>query len=133
MKKPHFLILFLATTGLLTCTNTAPEPGESEKPEYIYEMVLDSTMTGSTAGKIVDLKGFREFAIMARFEGPANAEFDFELGYDGITVFRETIQLNEAGWTNFAKTYNVFAPEVGLAVYHPPAGTHARISFYAGE
>ena len=109
-----------------------PKPLPIEKKSF-FEMVMDETISESKAGKPVNLDGFREFSVLARFEGNANETFAFEIYFDGITAIREEITLNGGGWINFAKVYSVYAPKVGLAVYNPPAGLKVRISFYAGR
>jgi hypothetical protein len=109
-----------------------PKPLPLEK-NSLYEMVMNETISDSKGGNPVNLDGFREFSLLARFEGPANATFAFEIYFDNITVVRENIELNAGGWINFAKIYPVYAPKVGLAVYHPPTNLKVRISFYAGR
>ena len=109
-----------------------PKPLPKEK-NSLFEMVMDKTISDSEGAKPVNLDGFREFSMLARFEGPANATFAFEIYFDSLTVVRENIELNAAGWINFAKVYPVYAPMVGLAVYHPPSNLKVRISFYAGR
>jgi nucleoid DNA-binding protein len=104
--------------------------------ESVFETVMDKTISSTTAGKVVNLQGYGEFALLARFEGgAANANKDvvFEIGHNNITVVRETVRLNASGWANFSKTYAVFAPNVGLAVYNPPANLKAKITFYAAH
>lgn len=109
-----------------------PKPLPKEN-NSLFEMVIDETISESKGGKPVNLDGFREFSVLARFEGPANERFAFEIYFDSLTVIREEIELNPAGWINFAKVYPVYAPKVGLAVYHPPLNLKVRISFYAGR
>ncbi len=109
-----------------------PKPLPIEK-KSMFEMVMDETISASKAGTPVNLDGFREFSVLARFEGTPNESFAFEIYFDSITVVREEIELNGAGWINFAKVYPVYAPKVGLAVYNPPANLKVRISFYAGR
>jgi hypothetical protein len=101
--------------------------------EFFFDTVLDQTISTSTAGKVVDLQGYKDFAVLARFEGPPNKLVYFEIGYNNITVVRENVKLNAQGWINFAKVYPVYAPNVGIAVYNPPANLKAKIMIYAGH
>jgi len=81
---------------------------------YFYDTIIDKTITASEAGKTVNLSGYSQVAVLARFEGPANGHVAFEVGAALETVFREEIDLNAAGWFNFAKVYPVFAPQTGV-------------------
>jgi hypothetical protein len=104
--------------------------------ESVYETVMDKTISSTTGGTVVNFQGYREFALLARFEGGAanaNKNVVFEISHDNIAVVRETVRLNAAGWANFSKTYAVFAPSVGLAIYNPPAKLKAKITFYAAH
>jgi hypothetical protein len=104
--------------------------------EFVFETVLDKTISKNTAGKVVVLQGYKEFAVLARFDGGlpnANKSVDFEIAHNQLTVVRETIKLNAQGWANFAKVYPVYAPNVGIAVYNPPANLKTKIMFYAGH
>jgi hypothetical protein len=101
--------------------------------EFFFDTVLDKTISTSTPGKIVNLQGYKEFAVLARFEGPPNKPVYFEITYNQLTVVKETVQLSDKGWLNFAKTYPVYAPTVVITVINPPANLKAKITFYAGH
>lgn len=101
--------------------------------EFFFDTVLDKTISTSTAGKVVDLQGYKEFAVLARFEGPANGSVYFEMGHNKITVIQETVKLNAQGWANFAKIYSVYAPNVGITVYNPPPNLKVKIMIYASH
>ncbi len=129
-------IYFFAASGVLAVFIACSTPPVVEPPTdctYFFETVMDSTISASTPAKIADLKCFRQFSLLARFEGQANESFDFEIGFNRTTVYRETVELNAAGWANFAKVYPVYAPRVGIAIYHPPANTKVKMSIYAGH
>jgi hypothetical protein len=101
--------------------------------EFFFDTVLDKTISSNTAAKVVNLQGYKEFAVLARFEGQPNKDVDFEIGHNQITVVREKVKLNAQGWANFAKVYPVYAPNIGIAVYNPPANLKVKIMIYAGH
>jgi len=98
---------------------------------YFYDTIIDKTITASEAGKTVNLSGYSQVAVLARFEGPANGHVAFEVGAALETVFREEIDLNAAGWFNFAKVYPVFAPQTGVGFYNPTGTIKIKMTFYA--
>lgn len=100
--------------------------------EHIYETVLDETISDSTAAQQVSVAGYRRYSVLARFEGPAAAAFSMEISNANTTVLREELELGPAGWLNFAKEYTVFAPDVGIVIYHPPPNLNVRMTVYAG-
>ena len=110
--------------------------GAAMAGEAFFDTVLDKTISQSTPSKSVNLLGYKEFALLARFDGGvanANKAVVFEIGNNNLTVARETVHLNAQGWANFSKVYSVFAPNVGLAVYNPPSNLKATISIYAAH
>ena len=100
--------------------------------EAIFETVMDQTISESTPAEIVSVAGFRKFSLLARFEGPPSASFRFEINHNKLLVTQETVELTAAGWLNFAKVYDVFAPEIGVVIYHPPRELKVRMTIYAG-
>ena len=98
---------------------------------YFYDTIIDKTITASEAGKTVNLAGYSQFAVLARFEGPAKGHVAFEIGAALETVLREEIDLNAAGWCNFAKVYSVLAPQTGVAFYNPTGTMKIKMTFYA--
>lgn len=101
-------------------------------PDHFFTMVLDQTISTSTPATTVNLAGYREYAVLARFEGPPLGDFRMEINNNQQLVTQEKLQLNESGWLNFARTYRVYAPNVGIVIYHPPANLNVRMSIYAG-
>ncbi len=100
--------------------------------EFIDETILDDVISTSTPAKKVDVSGFRRYSILGRFEGPADADFRVEINNNSKLVAQESLKLNSDGWLNFAKEYTVFAPDVGVVVYHPPANLKVNMTLYAG-
>jgi hypothetical protein len=101
-------------------------------PSHIFETVMDKTISTSTPAQSVNLAGYREYAVLARFEGPPSAEFRMEINNHALLVTQEQIKLNANGWLNFARVYKVYAPDVGIVIYHPPANLRVRMTVYAG-
>ena len=133
MKQQTLFVALIIFGLILSCNNSPGSNSNSPNCDYFFDTVLDKTISTSTPGKTVDLSGFKEYSVLARFEGEANATFALEFGHNQITVIRETITLNAQGWVNLAKVYPVYAPKVGCAVYHPPANTKVKIMIYAGH
>jgi len=100
--------------------------------ECIYETILKKTISESTAAKIVNVCGYRRYSILARFEGEPNGSFKVEINNDNKLVKQEFLELNAAGWLNFAMEYTVFAPKIGIVVYHPPGNLQVNMTLYAG-
>lgn len=98
---------------------------------YVFDTVIDQTISGSTAGKLVNVAGYEVFALQARFQGPANATVYMEVNQNNLLVNRETITLNAAGWLNLARTYRVYAPSIGVVLYNPSAAMSVRMTLYA--
>jgi hypothetical protein len=129
MRKFIIKIIMLTFGAVLMCSTV--RAGES-----YFDTVLDQTISSNTAGKILNLQGYREFALLARFDGGvanANKEFAFEIYNNSYTVVRETVRLNAQGWVNFSKVYTVFAPTVLVTVYNPPANLKTKITVYAAH
>jgi len=105
---------------------------EVKTKSCIYETILKDTISESTPAKIVNVCGYRRYSILARFEGIAEASFKVEINNDSKLVQQEFLQLNAAGWLNFAKEYTVFGPNIGVVIYHPPANLKVDMTLYAG-
>lgn len=101
--------------------------------DFFFETVMDNTISTSTGAKEINLQGFKEFAVLARFEGQPNKEVEFEIYYNKKTLFREKVKLNAGGWANFAKVYPVFAPNIGITIYHPPPNLNVKMTIYAAR
>ena len=101
--------------------------------EFFFDTIMDKVINTSSPAKNVNLQGYKEYALHARFEGPPNKSFDFEINNSGLRVARETVQLNAQGWANFNKIYPVYSPNVGVVIYHPPANTKVKMMIYAGH
>jgi hypothetical protein len=102
-------------------------------PDYVYETIFDGAISGSTAAPVVDLAGFREFSILARIEGAASATVRMEINQGNILVQQENLELGLDGWQNFAKSYTVFAPSLGIVLYHPSSMLKVHMTIYAGH
>ncbi len=129
MKKIITKIISLGF-GLFLIFSTA-KAGES-----YFDTLFDQTISASTLGKTVTLQGYRDYALLARFEGGvanANKEFTFEIYNNNISVARESIRLNGQGWANFSKVYSIFAPTVAVTVNNPPANLKTKITVYAAH
>ena len=98
----------------------------------IYETILKDTISKSKAAKKINVCGYRRYSVLARFEGPADGTFKVEINNDNKLVKQEFLQLNAAGWLNFAKEYTVFGPNIGVVIYHPPADLKVEMTLYAG-
>ena len=105
---------------------------KTKKTSCIYETIMKATISKSKAAKIVNVCGYRRYSILARFEGPPDANFKVEINNDNKLVKQEFLQLNAAGWFNFNKEYTVFAPKIGVVIYHPPANLKVKMTLYAG-
>lgn len=101
-------------------------------PTFVFETVMDQSISASTPAKPVNVAGYREYAVLARFEGPPAAEFRMEINNHQLLVAQEKIKLNVNGWLNFARVYKTYAPDVGIVIYHPPANLHVHMTVYAG-
>jgi len=131
MKKSFVLIIVVLISLFLMISSSLNSNPQSK--DHFFETVLDKTISSSTAGKTVDLSGFKEYSVLARFQGQPNGTFALEFGHNNITVIREELKLNAQGWLNLAKVYPVYAPRVGCAVYNPPPNTKVKIMIYAGH
>ena len=98
----------------------------------IFETIMKGTISESKAAKIVDVCGYRRYSILARFEGTPDASFKIEINNNNKLVRQEFLQLNTGGWLNFYEEYTVFAPKIGVVVYHPPANLKVEMTLYAG-
>ena len=110
----------------------ARTPKSRPTANCISETILKGTISASKAAKIVDVCGYRRYSLLARFEGAPNATFRAENTNNNKLVQQEFLQLNAAGWLNFAKEYTVFAPKIGVVIYHPPAKLKVEMTLYAG-
>lgn len=99
---------------------------------HIFETILEETISTHKPAKVVDVAGYRRFSLLGRFEGPPNGTFKIEVNQNNKLVAQEFLQLNDAGWLNFAKEYTVFAPSVGVVIYHPPSNLKVQLTLYAG-
>ena len=98
----------------------------------IFETIMKGTISESKAAKVIDVCGYRRYSILARFEGTPDASFKIEINNNNKLVRQEFLQLNAAGWLNFRKEYTVYAPKIGVVVYHPPANLKVEMTLYAG-
>lgn len=98
---------------------------------YLYDTVIDQTISSSIGAKSVNLAGFETVAVLGRLTGPANAYVYMEVYQDSLSLHRETITLNAGGWFNYARTYRVFGPSFGITFYHPSAPMKVRMTVYA--
>lgn len=97
----------------------------------LFTTVIDQTISSSTAASIVDLSGYETMAVLGRLTGPPNATVFMEVNNNQLMVVRETITLNMAGWFNFARTYRIFAPSIGIVFYNPSASLKVKMTVYA--
>ena len=102
-------------------------------PDYIYETIIDETISTHKPAKVVDLVGFREFSLLARLKGAPSATVRMEMNFDNCLVIQENLELSSDGWLNFAKSYTVFAPSLGVVLYHPSSVMKVRMTVYAGR
>ena len=100
--------------------------------DYIFETIVDATINTSTACKIVNVAGFRRFSLMGRFEGKSAAKIRFEVNQNNLLIAQEIFNLNAAGWYNFSKVYDVFAPTIGVVIYEFPPALKVKMYIYAG-
>jgi hypothetical protein len=97
----------------------------------LYTTIIDQTISTSTAANNVDLTGYENFSVLGRLTGPANATVFLEMYNDNLSVAREMLTLNAAGWLNFPRTYHLFAPSMGIVFYNPSAPIQIRMTVYA--
>jgi len=128
MKKRKEMVILLLVLSLFLIAPVKVGAGD-----FVFEKVMDGVISSSTAAKIVDLRGFKEFAMVARFEGRPGAKVNFEIAFNRITLMSDYVRLNSAGWANFAKIYPVYAPEVGIVIYNPPPRLKVKIMVYAAR
>jgi len=100
--------------------------------DYIFENIIDATINTSTACKYVNVGGFRKFSLMGRFEGLPSAKIRFEVAQNNLTLAREIFNIDASGWYNFSKVYDVFAPNIGVAIYEFPPKLKVKMYIYAG-
>ena len=100
--------------------------------DFIFETLIDATINTSTASTYVNVGGFRKFSLMARFEGTASAKIRFEIMQNNLTLGREIFNIQAGGWYNFSKVYDVFAPNIHVAIYEFPPNLKVRMYLYAG-
>lgn len=119
------LVLALASAG----------EAASAKDDYFYESLMTKeSFTMRKPDKVFDLRGFKEFSLLARLEGGTNAEISIEIRYgNDILLYTEKITLNAQGWVNFARVYPVHSPLVRISVPDLPARISGEISVYAGH
>jgi hypothetical protein len=125
MKHVFHVVLVIAIGVLVASTAISGE--------FFFDTVMDKTISDSTPAKVVNLQGYKEYALQARFNGTPNQSFDFEINNNNLRVVRETVQLNAQGWANFNKVYPVYSPNIGVVIYHPPANTKVKMTIYAGH
>jgi len=118
--------LALLALGLLASTTAMAG-------EFFFDTIMDKVITDNAPAKVVNLQGYKDYALQARFEGQPNKSFDFEINNNSMRVVRETVQLNAQGWANFNKVYPVYSPNVGVVIYHAPANTKVKMTIYAGH
>ena len=129
MRKVIIKIITLTFGAVMMCS-------VAMAGEFFFDTVMDKTISTSTGGKAHNLQGYKDFALLARFDGGvanANKEFAFEIYNNSYSVVRETVRLNAQGWVNFSKVYSVFAPNVIVSVYNPPANLKTKITVYAAH
>ena len=102
------------------------------KPPYINTTIMKTTISTSTPAKVVNVRGFRRYSILARFEAKPGSTFKMEINNDGKLVKQEFITLNSGGWRNFAREYAVYGPKIGVVIYHPPPKLEVDMKLYAG-
>jgi hypothetical protein len=107
-----------------------PGKGHTER-DYIFECILNDTINESTPCKMVNVAGFRRFSLMGRFEGKPDAPIRFEVNQNNMLNSSEIFNLNVAGWYNFSKVYDVFAPEIDVVIYEFPPDLNVRMFIYA--
>lgn len=100
--------------------------------DYIFETIVDASITTSTPCKIVNVAGFRKFSLMGRFEGAPSGKIRFEVNQNKIMLASEVFNLNAGGWYNFSKVYQVFAPDIGVVIYEFPPNLKVKMFIYAG-
>lgn len=102
-------------------------------PDYIYETILDETISTHKPAQVVDVAGFREFALMVRLKGTASATVRMEVNFDNSLVVQENLELDQDGMLHFTKSYTVFAPSLAVVLYHPSSPMKVRMTVYAGH
>lgn len=119
------LVLAISTTG----------KAGSAKDDYVYEALMTKgSFNARKPDRTFNLSGFKEFSLLTRLEGPANAEINIEIRYgNDILIYVEKLTLNNQGLLNFAHVYPVHAPAVRITVLDLPTRMSGDISVYAGH
>ncbi len=100
---------------------------------YIYQTIMDQTISTSTAATVVNVAGYSSYALLARFEGPAGSQFRMEINNESLLVQQENLTIEAGGWLNFYRIYPVYGPRIGVVIYHPPANLKVRMTVYAAH
>ena len=107
-------------------------PAAAKRPPYINTVIMKKTISMTTPAKVVNVRGFRRYSILARFKAKPGSNFKMEINNDDKLVKQEFITINTGGWRNFAREYTVFGPKVGVVIYHPPPKLQVDMKIYAG-
>ena len=94
---------------------------------------MDKTISTHKPAKVVDVAGFRDFALIVRTKGTASATVRMEINFDNSLVMQENLELIGAAWLHFTKSYTVFAPSLGIVLYHPSSPMKVLMTVYAGH
>lgn len=121
-----FILIFILATWV---------EAASPRDDFFYDTIMTKgAITIRKPDKLFDIKGFKEFSLLARLEGPSDAELTVEIRYgNDILIYAEKIVLNDQGWVNFAKVYPVHSPSVRISIPDLPTRISGDISVYAGR
>jgi hypothetical protein len=114
-------------------------PLNSIAGEYFFDTIMNETLSGSKASKLVNLAGYKEFAVLAAITGGApNQTVRLDIMNSpapggGYVIARESVTLSAQGQAVFKNVYHIYAPHISVAVMNPTPNTNARIFVYAGH
>ena len=121
-------VLFFLLLGVVSFTTPV-----GAVDDYFFETILNKTITATTAAKTVNLAGYKEFAIMGRFEGQAGSKFRLELEFNELNVMREEIEIDTDGLAKLTKVYPVYAPRLTVTIVNPPPNLKTKLIIYAAH
>ena len=123
--KPILFFLLLGVVFFTTPVGAADD--------YLFETILNKTITQTTTAKIVNLAGYKEFAVMGRFEGQAGSKLRLEMEFNELNAIQEEIELDADGLAKLTKVYPVYAPRLTVTIANPPPNLKARLIIYAAH
>jgi len=130
MKKIGLTLVMLMAISL---------PFDSIAGEYFFDTVMNETLSSSNASKLVNLAGYKDFAVLVSLTGGAASQtirldiMNSPAPGGGFVIARESVTLSAQGQAVFKNVYHVYAPYVSVGVMNPSPNTKAQVFVYAGH